>query len=140
HPDTVACSLKRNQKKQFKKNKKEYTRLADHIGLFPLVMVSPNDVAIVTDGSEERRRFIDNVISQTDLRYLDSLIAYNRCLVQRNSLLKQSARNGALDRGLLDVLDSQLVDLGTPIFEKRRAFMAEFIPEFDRHYRFLTDT
>jgi len=139
-PDTVACSLKRNQKKQFKKNKKAYTRLADHIGLFPLVMVSPSDSAIVTDGSEERRRFVDSVISQTDLAYLDGLIAYNKCLVQRNSLLKQAARGGVLDRSLLEVLDMQLVEIGVPIFEKRQAFMAAFIPEFDNHYRFLTDT
>lgn len=139
--DTVACSLKRNQKKQFKKNKKTYTRLADHIGLFPLVMVSPSDSAIVTDGSEERRRFVDNVISQTDVAYLDGLIAYNKCLAQRNSLLKQAARGGGgLDRSLLDVLDMQLVELGVPIFEKRKAFMAEFIPEFDNQYRFLTET
>ncbi|GGC19764.1 DNA replication and repair protein RecF [Parapedobacter defluvii] len=138
--DLVACSLKRNQKKQFKKNKKEYTRLADHIGQFPLVMISPNDSAIVTEGSEERRRFVDNVISQTDLPYLDRLIAYNRCLMQRNSLLKQASRGGVLDKGLLDVLDAQLVELGLPIFEKRRAFMDEFIPEFNRHYGFLTET
>ncbi|WP_262246162.1 DNA replication/repair protein RecF [Parapedobacter soli] len=138
--DTVACSLKRNQKKQFKKNKKAYSRLADHIGQFPLVMVSPSDSAIVTDGSEERRRFVDNVISQTDLAYLDGLIAYNKCLAQRNSLLKQAARGSKLDSSLLEVLDMQLVEFGVPIFEKRRAFMAEFIPEFDNHYRFLTDT
>ncbi len=138
--DRVACSVKRSQKKQFRKNKKEYTRLADHIGTFPLVMVSPNDSSIVTDGSEERRRFVDNVISQTDLPYLDGLIAYNRCLLQRNSLLKQAARGGAWDRGLLDVLDEQLVELGCAIFEKRQAFMHEFIPEFNRQYAFLTET
>ncbi|MFC3196740.1 DNA replication/repair protein RecF [Parapedobacter deserti] len=138
--DLVACSLKRNQKKQFRKNKKEYTRLADHIGLFPLVMISPSDSTIVTEGSEERRRFVDNVISQTDLLYLDRLIAYNHCLVQRNSLLKQAAKGGTLDKGLLDVLDTQLVELGTPIFEKRKVFMDEFIPEFIRHYEFLTET
>ena len=139
--DVVSCSLKRNQKKQFKKNKKEYPRLADHIGLFPLVMISPNDSTIVTDGSEERRRFIDNVISQTDLSYLDGLIHYNRCLVQRNSLLKQAARGGAaLDSGLLDVLDAQLVEFGVPIFEKRQLFMEAFIPEFEKHYLFLTET
>src|SRR5690606_5815927 len=139
-PDTVACSLKRNQKKQFRKNKKAYTRLADHIGMFPLVMVSPSDSAIVTDGSEERRRFVDNVISQTDIAYLDGLIAYNKCLLQRNTLLKQAAKSGKLDNSLLEVLDTQLVELGVPIYEKRQAFMTEFIPEFDNHYRFLTDT
>lgn len=139
HADTVSCSLKRNQKKQFKRNKKEYTRLADHIGLFPLVMVSPSDSAIVTDGSEERRRFMDHVLSQTDAHYLDELIIYNRCLTQRNSLLKQAARSGKLDLGLLDVLNMQLVKSGEAIFAKRQLFMAAFIPEFDRHYRFLTD-
>jgi len=137
--DVVACSLKRNQKKQFKRNKKEYPRLADHIGHFPLVMISPNDSTIVTDGSEERRRFVDNVISQTDLHYLDRLIAYNRCLVQRNSLLKQAGRSGVLDKGLLEVLNAQLMEAGVPIFEKRKAFMETFIPEFNRHYAFLTD-
>ena len=81
-----------------------------------------------------------SVISQTDLAYLDGLIAYNKCLVQRNSLLKQAAKGGVLDRSLLEVLDMQLVELGVPIFEKRQAFMAAFIPEFDNHYRFLTDT
>ena len=137
--NTVSCSLKRNQKKQFRKNKKEYTRLADHIGLFPLVMISPNDSVIVTDGSEERRRFMDQVLSQTDARYLDDLISYNRCLTQRNSLLKQAGRSGKLDPGLMEVLNMQLVMWGEAIFEKRRRFMDTFIPEFDRHYRFLTD-
>src|SRR5690606_26370123 len=90
--DIVSCSLKRNQKKQFKRNKKEYSRLADHIGLFPLVMISPNDSIIITEGSEERRRFIDNVISQSDSTYLDLLIQYNRVLQSRNELLKTRDR------------------------------------------------
>src|SRR5690606_22266844 len=77
-PDVISCSLKKNQKKQFKRNKKDYPRLADHIGQFPLVMISPNDTLIILEGSEERRKFIDNVISQTDNRYLDTLIAYNK--------------------------------------------------------------
>src|ERR1700761_2843970 len=89
HADMVACSVKRNQKKQFKRNKNDYQRLADHIGLFPLVMVSPYDVSIIIEGSEERRKFIDNVISQSNNAYLDELIAYNRVLNNRNALLKQ---------------------------------------------------
>ena len=102
-------------------------------------MVSPSDSVIVTDGSEERRRFIDQVLSQTDAGYLDELIAYNRCLMQRNSLLKQASRGGKLDPGLLEVLNMQLVKSGEAIFEKRRQFMDVFIPEFNQHYRFLTD-
>ncbi len=137
--DAVSCSVKRNQKKQFRKNKKEYARLADHIGQFPIVMISPSDSAIVTDGSEERRRFVDNVLSQTDPYYLEELIAYNRVLAQRNSLLKQVTAHEALDTGLLEVLDMQLVKSGMLVFARRQAFLAEFIPFFGKHYDFLTD-
>ena len=87
-PEEVYCGLKRRQKKQFKRNKKEYSRLSDHIGLIPLVMVSPADSWLIAGGSEERRRFIDVVISQFDREYLEALIRYNKALLQRNSLLK----------------------------------------------------
>jgi DNA replication and repair protein RecF len=136
--DTVACSVKRNQKKQFKRNKKDYQRLADHIGLFPLVMVSPYDVSIIIEGSEERRRFVDNVISQTDNQYLDELIAYNKILVNRNAVLKRMNESGRFDISLLEVFDEQLVVLGTRIFEKRKSFMDVFTPIFNEHYRFIS--
>jgi len=137
-PDVIACSLKRNQKKQFKKNKKDYTRLADHIGQFPIVMISPNDTSIIIEGSEERRKFIDNVISQTDNLYLDLLIQYNKILLQRNTLLKQVREKGILDLGLLDVFNLQLVEAGERIFERRTQFMTEFLPEFQRYYQYLS--
>lgn len=137
--DNVSCSLKRNQKKQFKRNKKEYPRLADHIGQFPLVMISPNDTAIITEGSEERRKFVDNVISQTDNHYLDILIQYNKILLQRNTLLKQVRERGILDLALLEVLNMQLCEVGEQIFARRKRFMEEFLPEFVRYYSFLTD-
>src|SRR5690554_492414 len=139
-PYNIACSLKKNQKKLFKKDKKEYQRLADHIGLFPLVMISPADTGIVMEGSEERRKFMDNVISQTDARYLDRLIAYNRALQQRNALLKQLGRSGMPDPHLMEALDAQLIDHGEEIFKKRQAFIEQFLPEFERHYLFLTDS
>ncbi|NCD68796.1 DNA replication/repair protein RecF [Mucilaginibacter agri] len=138
--ETVACSVKKNQKKQFKRNKKDYQRLADHIGLFPLVMVSPYDVSIIIEGSEERRRFVDNVISQTDNQYLDELIAYNKLLVNRNAVLKRMNESGRFDISLLEVYDEQLVPLGTRIFEKRKAFMDVFTPIFNEHYHFITDS
>jgi DNA replication and repair protein RecF len=137
--ETVACSVKRNQKKQFKRNKKDYQRLADHIGLFPLVMISPYDISIIIEGSEERRKFIDNVISQTDNFYLDELITYNKVLINRNMLLKQIADTGRYDLSLMEVLDEQLTTSGSRIFEKRKAFMESFTEIFDQHYRFLTD-
>lgn len=137
--DTVACGVKRNQKKQFKRNKKDYQRLADHIGLFPLVMVSPYDVSIIIEGSEERRRFIDNVISQTDNQYLDELIAYNKILINRNAVLKRMNESGRFDASLLEVFDEQLTPLGSGIFNKRKAFMDVFTPIFNGHYRFISN-
>ena len=137
--EVISCSLKRNQKKQFRRNKKEYQRLADHIGLFPSVMISPNDVSIIIEGSEERRRFIDNVISQTDGRYLDELIIYNKNLLNRNALLKRIAESGQYDPELMEVIDDQMIASGEKIFEKRKAFMSVFIPVFEKHYKYLTE-
>jgi len=136
--EKISCGVKRNQKKQFKRNKKEYDKLADHIGLFPVVMVSPNDVNLIMDGSEERRKFIDNVISQTDAHYLDQLIAYNRILLNRNALLKQISITRKYDPTLLGILDEQLVLAGNKIFATRKAFMNEFIPLFNEYYAFIT--
>lgn len=135
----ITCSLKRNQKKQFKRDKKDYPRLADHIGQFPLVMISPNDHEIITEGSEIRRKFIDNVISQTDHLYLDNLLAYNRILLQRNTLLKRVNETGVFDLGLLEVLNMQLVEMGEIIFQGRKQFIADFTPAFNRYYSYLTD-
>jgi DNA replication and repair protein RecF len=136
--ETVACSVKRNQKKQFKRNKKDYQRLADHIGLFPLVMVSPYDISIIIEGSEERRKFIDNVISQTDNKYLDELITYNKVLINRNTLLKKIAETNRYDPDLLAVFDEQLIASGNVIFEKRRSFMESFTGIFNEHYQFIS--
>lgn len=137
--EKISCGLKRNQKKSFKRNKKEYDKLADHVGLFPVVMISPYDVNIIMDGSEERRRFVDNVISQTDSRYLDELIVYNKHLLNRNALLKQIAATRTLDVALLQILDEQLVNSGKIIFDKRKQFLLDFIPLFNQHYLFITN-
>lgn len=137
--ELIYCGLKRAAKKKFKRNKKEYQRLADHIGLFPLVMISPNDISLIIEGSEERRKFIDNVISQTDGLYLDELINYNRNLINRNALLRQIASSGNLDTALLEIYDDQLVLSGNKIFEKRKAFMQEFREIFNKHYQYLSE-
>lgn len=137
--ELIYCGLKRNQKKKFKRNKKEYTRLADHIGLFPLVMISPNDISLIIDGSEERRKFIDNVISQTDNHYLDELINYNKSLMNRNALLRQIAESGKYDPALMEIYDEQLINSGNKIFEKRKAFMLEFSEIFNKHYQYLSE-
>ncbi|HEX7366586.1 MAG TPA: DNA replication and repair protein RecF [Pelobium sp.] len=137
--ELIACGVKKNQKKQFKRNKKEYQRLADHIGLFPLVMISPNDISLILDGSEERRKFVDTVISLTDSNYLDDLISYNKTLQNRNALLKQIAQSGKFDTTLMEIYDEQLITSGNKIFDKRKSFMQTFTPVFDRHYKYLTD-
>ena len=136
--EMIACGVKRNQKKQFKRNKKDYQRLADHIGLFPLVMISPYDTSIITEGSDERRKFIDNVLSQTDNHYLDEVITYNKILNNRNAFLKLIADTGRYDPQLLEVMDEQLIAAGNSIFNKRKFFMESFTGIFNRHYQFLT--
>lgn len=133
--EQVYCGVKRHQKKQFKRNGKEYSRLADHIGLFPLVMISPYDVNLVTEGSEERRKFIDSIISQVDNAYLEELIIYNKVLINRNALLKQFYDTNTTDEDMIGIYNDQLTKSGKKIFGKRKQFIETFIPVFEKHYR-----
>src|SRR5690606_26185688 len=91
--EKIYCGIKKGQKKQFKRNKKDYDKLSDHIGFIPLVMISPSDSALILEGSEVRRKFLDLIISQYDKNYLESIINYNKALSQRNSLLKKFMEN-----------------------------------------------
>ena len=136
--DRISCIQKRGKKKSFKINKKEYDRLADHIGLIPLVMISPYDRDLINDGSELRRKYIDGVISQFDNSYLKNILAYNKSLLQRNTLLKQFAEKHFYDADSLNVWDNKLADLGTGIFEKRKVFLQEFNPLFESFYKYLS--
>jgi DNA replication and repair protein RecF len=137
-PEQVQCIQKRNSRKKFLFNKKEYERFADHIGNFPLVMISPYDRDLINDGSEIRRKYIDSVISQFDKVYLDDLINYNKVLVQRNSLLKSFAEKQTWDPGSLEIWDRQMVTLGIKIFEKRKEFLNRFIPIFRHYFSFIS--
>lgn len=134
----VSCAVKRNQKKVFKLDENEYEKLADHIGLIPLVFITPNDNVLINGGSEERRRFIDNVMSQCDRIYLQTLINYNKILAQRNALLKSFAERNFFDASLLDVYDIQLSELGSEIFNRRKAFLAGFVEVFAQVYQQLS--
>ena len=136
--DLVSCIQKRNRKKVFKLNKKEYDRLADHIGKFPLVMISPYDRDLINEGSEVRRKYIDGVISQFDKFYLNDLINYNKSLMQRNSLLKHFAEQHYFDETSLFVWDEKLSELGMILFEKRKQFLVSFNPLFEKYYHFLS--
>jgi DNA replication and repair protein RecF len=136
--EEIYCGQKRNQKKQFKRNKKEYQRLADHIGSFPLVMISPADSELITEGSESRRKFIDSVIAQFDREYLENLISYNKVLSHRNALLKTFSQNGKFDKESLDIWDFQLVGFGEKVYAKRKDFINKFIPIFRKYYELIS--
>jgi DNA replication and repair protein RecF len=136
--DRISCIQKVNHKKQFRLNKKDYERLADHIGLYPLVMISPYDRDLINEGSDIRRKFLDSVISQFDRNYLNDLINYNRALVQRNSLLRQFSEGHFFDHELLDVWNKQMKPLGENIYERRSAFIRDFIPIFQDYFEFIT--
>lgn len=135
-PEEIYCGMKRGRKKQFKRNKKEYQRLAEHIGFIPLVIVSPSDSILITGGSEERRRFMDLVISQYDRGYLDALVRYNKALLQRNSMLKAEEEP---DPELMNVWEEMMATSGKLIYEKRAMFINEFIPIFQRYYSFISN-
>ena len=134
-PEEIYCGMKRRQKKQFKRNKKEYTRLSDHIVFLPVVMVSPADSELIAGGSDERRRFMDVVISQYDKEYLDALIRYNKALVQRNTLLKSEQ---PVEEELFLVWEEMMAQAGEVVFRKREAFIREFIPIFQSFYSFIS--
>ena len=134
-PEEVYCGLKRRQKKQFKRNKKEYSKLSDHIGLIPLVMVSPADSELILGGSEERRRFMDVVISQYDREYLSALIRYNKAMAQRNTLLKAEVET---DDELMNVWEEMMASAGEVVFRKRNDFINEFIPTFQSFYSYIS--
>src|SRR4051812_38593738 len=136
----VYCGLKRNQKKIFKKNKREYERLSEHIGQFPLVMISPSDSELINNSSEIRRKFLDGIISQYDKVYLDKLIAYNQVLKQRNALLKHFADTHAFDSESLDIWDEQLAVHGKVILDKRVEFLKSFMPLFDSYYASISES
>ena len=138
--EVITCGLKRGVKKQFRRGKKDYKRLLDHIGLIPLVMVSPQDSELVVEGSEERRRFMDGVISQYNRAYLEHLTQYNALLKQRNSLLKQY-ENVSLEQlptDLFEVLEMQMVQHAEPIYAERVKFIEQFTPYFQEVYRAIS--
>ena len=129
--EDIYCVIRREQRKQFKRNQKVYERLSEHIGLLPLVMVSPADSELIRGGSEERRRFMDVIISQYDKAYLQALMNYNKILMQRNQMLREQSRNITL----YEVLEMQMGTYGKLIFEKRNQLIQSLIPYFNAYYQ-----
>jgi DNA replication and repair protein RecF len=127
----VSCGMKRGSKKHFRRDKKEYRRLSEHIGLIPLVMVSPADTLLIDGGSEERRRLMDMVISQYDRPYMEYVSRYNKALLQRNTMLKQEEEP---DSEILGLWEEQMAMEGERIYQRRNAFVRELTPIFQRYY------
>jgi DNA replication and repair protein RecF len=127
----IYCGMKRGTKKHFKRDKKEYKRLSQHIGLIPLVFVSPSDTILIEGGSEDRRKLMDVVISQYDHGYIEALTGYNKALQQRNALLKMDEEP---DASLLDIWEEEMARHGTLIYQKRSAFVEELVPVFQDIY------
>lgn len=136
--EKIIVSAKRGQKKMIKRNGKVYDKFSDHIGFLPLVIISPADRDLITEGSDLRRKFMDGVISQGDSAYLQTLIGYNKILAQRNSLLKYFAVNHTFNQDTLDVYNEQLDALGSVIHEKRSEFLSLFLPIFLKRYEVIS--
>lgn len=137
--DNIFCSFHRQKQKHLKRNSKEYQKLSDHVGRYPVVMISPADSALVTEGSEERRKFLNKIISQYDAEYLDSVLKYNKALHQRNKLLKDFKASGTFEIDMLSIWDSQLVRFGSYVFNERKILVNELIPVFQEYYSLISN-
>ncbi|MBC7722418.1 MAG: DNA replication and repair protein RecF [Pedobacter sp.] len=126
-PQNLLCILRENNKKEFSVNDEPYKKFSEHIGRFPCVMIAPDDVELIIGGSEERRKFIDTLLSQIDKTYLQQLIDYTKILQQRNSLLKQAAEQGRMDEALLQIFNEQLSQKGEWVYQQRTIFLQEFL-------------
>ena len=135
--DVVYAGMKRGVKKTFKRNNKNYKRLSEHIGIVPLIIVSPDDASLILGGSEERRRLLDIVISQYDNNYINSLNRYNKALQQRNALLKME--DVEPDPTLLSLWEEEMAHEGEYIYQQRNRFVESFMPVFNRVYQSISD-
>jgi DNA replication and repair protein RecF len=132
--EKAVCILRENGRKEFAVNDEFYSRFSKHIGRYPCVVIAPDDVQLIIGSSEERRRFIDTLLSQMDPAYLQSLINYTRILQQRNSFLRNYSDGFSRDLSVLDVLDEQLAQEGDFIFRCRSSFLLRFLPEVKQLY------
>ena len=133
--ENIYCAVKRNSGKVFKRNGKEYQRLAEHVGLIPIVIISPSDTSLILEGSEERRKYINGVVSQYNRVYLDQVVKYNKLLYNRNKMLKEKSFGKSFSYDLLEVIDDQLDELSKPIYSERLDFAEKLTPIFQDYYR-----
>ena len=136
--DQIYCAFQKQKQKLFKRNGKEYHKLSDHVGRYPVVMISPADSALISEGSEDRRKFLNKIISQYNSEYLESLLRYNKALQQRNKVLKDFNSSGRFDLEALNIWDIQLVKYGNYIFNERDLTVNELILVFQEYYSLIS--
>ncbi|MBS1594431.1 MAG: DNA replication/repair protein RecF [Bacteroidetes bacterium] len=134
----IVCRLPQGRKKDFTVNDLPYKRMSDHVGMMPVVMIAPDDSVLISGSSEERRKFLDNTLSQTDHEYLEHLVRYNKYLDQRNALLKSMNAGGRHDAVLLEGYDEQLVRYGESVYRRRRQALSELEPIFSHYHRLVS--
>lgn len=137
--EKITCAIRSGHKKMVKRNAKEYDKIADHIGLIPLVIITPFDSYLILEGSDVRRKFMDGIISQENQNYLQTLIQYNRALQQRNLLLKHFSREHHFDKDALEIWDEKLIEYGEVIYKFRKEFIDNFIPVFQEFYNKISN-
>ncbi|HEY3430238.1 MAG TPA: DNA replication/repair protein RecF [Cyclobacteriaceae bacterium] len=135
----VACQIQTGHKKIFREDGLDYEKISEHIGKYPVVLISPSDIDLIKEGSEERRKFFDSMIAQIDHTYLQVLMEYHHCLKQRNRLLRLFSERQYSDSDLVDTYDQRLVRTGTEIFQRRKEFIQEFLPILNDSYNTLVD-
>jgi DNA replication and repair protein RecF len=135
----IRCIVEAGKKKQLIQNGKAYDKMSEHIGLLPVVMIAPDDTSLIKDGSEERRKFFDNMLCQLDRQYLNSLVRYQHFLKQRNALLKQFADSGKWNSQLIEPYDLEIIKLSKKISEMRKVFIQEYEPLLISHYKTISD-
>ena len=136
--DQIYCAFQKQKQKLLKRNGKEYKKLSDHVGRYPVVMISPADSALITEGSEDRRKFMNKIISQYSAEYLDSVLRYNKALQQRNKFLKDINTSGNFDPDVLAIWDAQLVKYGSYVYNEREVLINELIPVFQEYYSLIS--
>jgi DNA replication and repair protein RecF len=136
----VICSYQQGQKKVIREEGQDCLKFSEHVGKYPIVLVAPQDIELIWDGSEVRRKFFDSLLSQIDHAYLENLIVYSTFLKQRNSALKMFADRGQTDWDLLSSYDQKIIPAAKTIFSKRKDFIREYLPVFQRHYENLSDS
>ena len=136
--DQIYCAFQKQKQKLLKRNGKEYKKLSDHVGKYPVVMISPADSALISEGSEDRRKFMNKIISQYSAEYLDSVLKYSKALQQRNKFLKDINTSGNFDPDVLAIWDAQLVKYGSYVYNEREVLINELIPVFQEYYSLIS--